>query len=255
MKKVMVIIPVHNGVGMIERTLDSLMTQTLIDFDIFVIDNQSDDGTDKIVAEYIQKIRLLSSTQIKLKYITNEKNLGRIGNWNKALNVFQNSDSELCKIMFVGDTIAPNCLLNQREAITEQIQVVTCAHAVVKEDGTMYTMQHFEESYALSPEESLAYSLEKGNWFGGTMGCVLFSKTALNKHKFSHGLKWAGDWNFWVDISRGTNVYYRTEALATFYMDSRKGYKRMVGSEKALLEEKYVRGYVQVLLNKLSNES
>ncbi len=244
----MVVIPVHNGVGMIERTLDSLIKQSYTDFRVVVIDNCSDDGTEEVVKDYIRNINLLSSTLMQLNYIKNKKDLGRIGNWNKALDVFRESDSEYCKIMFVGDTIEPECLGVQLEEMDVDKQVVTSAHIVVKENEDSYIMQHVHFGTVFTPVGALELSLQKGNWFAGTTSCVLFSKQALAEIKFRPGLHWAGDWLFWVQLALNTNVTYLVEPLASFYMDSRKGYKRMAGSKEADREEMLVKEHIKTYL-------
>ena len=248
MQTLMVVIPVHNGKGMIERTLDSLIAQSWADFEVVVIDNMSDDGTEEIIKEYIKRISLLSSTKIKLKYIKNKHNLGRIGNWNKALDVFRESKTDLCKIMFVGDTIEPDCLAKQMARITPDTQMITCAHTVINEDGGSYVMKHKNINTILNAKAALELSLKKGNWFAGTMGCVLFSKEALKDIKFPNGMEWAGDWQFWCKMCMNTNIFFLAEPLANFYKDSRKGYKRMAGSSQAFFEENLVKEYIEVLL-------
>ena len=45
MKEVSVVIPNYNGIGYIRPCLDSLMTQTVSDFEILVVDNGSGDGS------------------------------------------------------------------------------------------------------------------------------------------------------------------------------------------------------------------
>ena len=49
MPKVSVIIPNYNGIKYIEDCLNSLKNQTFDDFDIWVIDNASTDGSDEVV--------------------------------------------------------------------------------------------------------------------------------------------------------------------------------------------------------------
>ena len=47
--KVSVIIPVYNGMEFIERSIKSLLEQTLTDFEILVVDDCSTDDTVKIL--------------------------------------------------------------------------------------------------------------------------------------------------------------------------------------------------------------
>ena len=47
-----VIIPAYNSVKSIRRAIDSILAQTLKDYEIIVIDDGSTDGTGKIIKEY-----------------------------------------------------------------------------------------------------------------------------------------------------------------------------------------------------------
>lgn len=45
-------VPVYNGAATLHRCLDALLAQTVQDYEIFISDNASSDGTDKVCAEY-----------------------------------------------------------------------------------------------------------------------------------------------------------------------------------------------------------
>lgn len=63
MKKVAVIIPNYNGIKYIEDCLNSLKDQTFQDFDTFVIDNASEDESDKIVSDKFEDVTLVKLSQ------------------------------------------------------------------------------------------------------------------------------------------------------------------------------------------------
>ena len=63
MCKISIIVPLYNGKKTIGRCLDSLVNQTLHDIEILVINDGSQDGGEKIAAQYMQRdkrIRLIS---------------------------------------------------------------------------------------------------------------------------------------------------------------------------------------------------
>jgi chlorobactene glucosyltransferase len=53
--KVSIILPARNEEEFIEKCLDSLIEQDYTNYEIIVIDDSSDDGTDKIISEYAKK--------------------------------------------------------------------------------------------------------------------------------------------------------------------------------------------------------
>lgn len=63
MATVSVIIPNYNGIKYIEDCLCSLKEQTFMDFDIWVIDNASTDGSDLIVTEKFKDVQFLKLEQ------------------------------------------------------------------------------------------------------------------------------------------------------------------------------------------------
>ena len=73
---VSVILPVYNVAPHIEETINSLLAQTLAEFELLVFDDCSTDGT----AGIVQSIR-----DPRLRFIQNSRNLGRAGTDNAAL--------------------------------------------------------------------------------------------------------------------------------------------------------------------------
>ena len=60
MKEVSVVIPNYNGIGYIRPCLDSLMTQTVSDFEILVVDNGSGDGSRETVEREYPGVRVIA---------------------------------------------------------------------------------------------------------------------------------------------------------------------------------------------------
>ena len=63
MAKVSVIIPNYNGIKYIEDCLNSLKEQTFEDFDVWVIDNASEDGSDAVVVEKFPRVKFVQLKQ------------------------------------------------------------------------------------------------------------------------------------------------------------------------------------------------
>ena len=69
----------YNGEKYLEEQLDSILSQTLLPSEIIVCDDQSTDGTQKILDKYQQKGLL--------KYFVNDNRLGFIGNFKRAVSL------------------------------------------------------------------------------------------------------------------------------------------------------------------------
>lgn len=63
--KISIIVPVYNVEKYLEKCLDSLVNQTLKDFEIIVVNDGSPDNSQKIIDSYVQKYPALIKSFIK----------------------------------------------------------------------------------------------------------------------------------------------------------------------------------------------
>tara|TARA_B100000073_G_scaffold213103_1_gene177162 strand:+ start:8576 stop:9481 length:906 start_codon:yes stop_codon:yes gene_type:complete len=70
-------LPVYNEIKYVEKTLDSILSQSLKFHELIIVDNHSDDGTYQILNKYSKKDK-------RIKLYRNKKNLGMIDNYNKV---------------------------------------------------------------------------------------------------------------------------------------------------------------------------
>ena len=78
MPKISIIIPVFNTEKYIGKAIESVLSQTYIDFELILVDDASTDNTYSICEEYAKKDK-------RIRLYKNEKNLGMMPNWNQAL--------------------------------------------------------------------------------------------------------------------------------------------------------------------------
>jgi glycosyltransferase involved in cell wall biosynthesis len=88
---VTVVLPVHNRQELIRRAIDSVLAQTMTDFELLVIDDCSTDATAEIVEKYF--------TDPRVRLVRNKTNLGPAGTRNHGIDLargryiaFQDSD-------------------------------------------------------------------------------------------------------------------------------------------------------------------
>ena len=73
-------VPVYNGEKYIAETLDSLLAQSLTDFEIVVSDNASTDRTAEICRSYQKK-------DPRIRYFRNDRNIGAAPNFNRVVEL------------------------------------------------------------------------------------------------------------------------------------------------------------------------
>ena len=75
-----VVITTYNRVDFIAKAIESVLLQTFPEFELIVVDNASDDGSDLLISSYVK-------SDSRIKYYRNAKNLGMIENYRRATNL------------------------------------------------------------------------------------------------------------------------------------------------------------------------
>ena len=208
--KTLIMIPTYNGEKFIERTLKSCINQTLLT-EIWVVDNQSKDSTRKIINKYAQDHK-------NIKLFINEKNLGRTGNWNRCLELFEKSSYEYLKFVFTGDEIFPNCIKKTEKifSIDKDIGAVAFPYEFKYLDG--------HKSITIDYQNNTLFNIKQINWLnianGGILGaiiCNVYNKKFIQGYRFNE--IFIGKADFDNEILSRSKAYYLNEILARFNQD------------------------------------
>ncbi len=103
---VSIAIPVYNRENLIRRAIDSVLEQTMDDFELIISDNCSTDKTWDVVNEYAKR-------DSRIHTFRTAENIGPVRNWKNALS---KARGEFFKFVWSDDWIAPNFIeatLNQ----------------------------------------------------------------------------------------------------------------------------------------------
>lgn len=88
--KIVAVVVTYNRKELLEENIKALLSQAYSDFDIFIVDNASTDGTKEIVQKYESE---------KLKYINTGANLGGAGGFNFGIRQAIEQGYEYCWLM------------------------------------------------------------------------------------------------------------------------------------------------------------
>lgn len=91
-----VVIPVYNGEKFIKQAIESVLNQTHSNLSLKILDNCSTDNTEKIV---------MSLNDPRLIYTKNDKNIGMLPNWKKALT---SVNTKYVAVLFADDFYKPD---------------------------------------------------------------------------------------------------------------------------------------------------
>lgn len=123
--KVTVLLPAYNAQEFIEAAVESVLAQTLTEFEIVVIDDGSTDATPQLLAE-------LASRDKRIRVITHEHNQGLVAALNGGLKIAR---AELVARLDADDTAYPQRLERQVQIFHGNPDVVLCATAYERVDA------------------------------------------------------------------------------------------------------------------------
>lgn len=121
-----VIMPAYNAQSYIEQAIGSVLSQSVTDLELLVIDDGSQDNTRQIVTDIAEKDH-------RVRLLVNEQNMGAAGTRNRGL--------ELCRGQYVALLDSDDyylegmlqSMLNRAEETGADI--IYCSYAIVDEDG------------------------------------------------------------------------------------------------------------------------
>lgn len=214
-RKVSVCIPTYRGESTIGAAIESVLAQSLADFELIVIDDDSPDATRDIVERF---------SDPRLVYLCNERNLGPQGNWNRCLEVAQ---GKYFKLLPHDDLLHPQCLERQVAVLDadcdERLALVFSAREVLDPAGRVLTSR----GYPGGKEGSIAGSLvmrscvRRGTNLLGEPGAVLFRRSLADRvGLFDASNPYVIDLDYWFRLLAHGDAYFCADSLASFRVSS-----------------------------------
>jgi glycosyltransferase involved in cell wall biosynthesis len=194
--KLSVCIPVYNGADTIEKTIDSVLTQSYSDFECVVVDNCSSDSTVEKVASYQDP---------RIRIVRNETNVGLVGNHNKSVEVAR---GELIQFVHADDRLLPDCL--EKLVATFEPENVGLAFAPrrVETTNTEWFAEYGNLHTPLTPLQPINSGAEivhkylaagaEGNWIGEPTSVMFRRELMLEIGGFRAELPQLQDIDAWI---------------------------------------------------------
>ena len=181
MPKLSIVIPNYNGGENLKRSIESCKTIQITedDYEILVVDNKSTDNSVNIVNEMKEKF-----TNIRL--IENEKNLGRIQNWNMSI---EKANGDYLIFLFAND------LINEKNNIHQVLQnldsdktISICISALLKREKSKEYVKkaYFDNIVKCSAKKFASNCLNRGLLPFGPIQSIIYRLDNIksNKNKF-----------------------------------------------------------------------
>ena len=229
--RISVIMPLYNGEKFVGESIESVLAQTVGDFELIIVDDASTDASPAIARSYAEK-------DDRIVILRNQSNMGAARSRNRGLDIARGT--------FITFTDADDLLSQERFACQ---LTFFASHPQVDLCGSYYTMfgpaasQQKEIKVPLSHEQ-IAVHLLFGCPFG--MSSVMMRREAFERTGVRFRECMAEDYQLWVDLAdrlRMANipeslVFYRRweEQISTRQLGRQTDSARM--TQQALLLEK-----------------
>ena len=209
--RVSVGIPTYRGAATLGAAIESVLAQTLTDFELIVVDDSSPDETAAVVERFDDP---------RLKYHRNVSNLGPEGNWNRCLSLARGT---YFKLLPHDDVLQPECLQRQVAALDadtlEQIALVFTARDVLGPDGRKLTTRGYPSGREgrIAAQQVMRKCIRRGTNLLGEPGAVLFrTSTAHVVGTFDATHPYVIDLDYWFRLLTHGDAHYLPQPLAAF---------------------------------------
>ncbi len=247
--RVSVCIPTYNHAHFLKDAVESVLCQTLVDFELVVVDNCSTDNTRELVTFY-------TSRDARVKYFCNDVNVGPQENLNRCL---QHASGEFVKILCADDLLEPACLEESVSALENRPEAKLAASARLLVDADLKPIRvagYSDRNVVVDGHEMINFSLFNGNYIGEP-SAVLFRKRDASRG-FNSGCRLLIDLEMWLHLLERGPLCYIAAPLCKFRQHTDQETKNAINSldfidEEMALYKKYINeSYVRAsVLNRL----
>lgn len=207
---VSVCIPAYNCELHIQKTIRSVLNQSEKRLELVIIDDCSTDDT-------VIKIKEIDDPRIRL--IQNDRNIGFLNNWNKALDEARYT---YVKLLSQDDLLDSGCLEQQIKALEhskEKLAFVSCARAIINDQDRIIflrSMGSVENGY-LAPKDAIKRIVRSGaNPVGEPAAVLMRVDIAKKVGHFSQELIYTMDLDYWIRALEHGGLHYINKPLVSY---------------------------------------
>ena len=194
---VSIIVPVYNVKDYLSRCMDSLISQTLQDLEIIVIDDGSTDGSSSILDSYSIKDDRVKVIHIENGGVARARNIG-LDNAKGEFIGFVDSDDFVESQMF-------EILL--KVALETESDFVQCKFDIVGDNSTVYSSFNNKETTVIDNQKKIV-ELFFDDIIDASVWNKLYNRSALSQMRFPI------DWAFAEDFSLNVQVALKCRRIA-----------------------------------------
>lgn len=234
-----VIIPNYNHARFFRPRIDSILSQTYIDFEIIILDDHSTDNSREIIEEY--------RSNKKISHIVlNEKNSGSLlDQWNKGIGL---ASGKWIWIAESDDISDPYFLKESVNTINNHpgAGLIYCDSKIMdeatgeitdrfsKRKNSIFKTEKWDKDYCQNGISEINECLKYGCTINNLSAVVFRKDLAMQIMKRKIQFRYYADWYFYLRLSLCTDVCYISKTLNTYRLHANS----LLNAEISLLTSK-----------------
>ena len=227
--RVSVIVCTYNAKDDLKHCLRSLEVQTYKDFEVTVINDASTDLTAEFLNEY------QASSSLQMRVVANETNLGVAGSRNAGI---RHASGEIIAFTDADCTLNPAWISELIKGFEQPAVAAVGGKILDHRTENIWELTNKGHNYVASDAGYVTY----------IQGCNMsFLNSVLKQYMFNDELKYGYEEKLLCDllIKTGYKIYYNPNALV---------YHKHRSTLKALVRQKYLRGFSSIWYRKKQNK-
>ena len=220
-KKVSIILPTYNRAKIIMDAINSVLNQTYKNWELIVIDDNSNDDTCSIIKDL---------NHPKIKLIRNETNVGSAASRNNAFKhisgdyiCYLDSDNQFNKDFLL-------VMVNELNRL-KQYDILYCAMNLFNYDIEEKTTEKIGVRYSVFNRPTL----ENHNYID--MGAIMHRKKCIKKIKFNESMQRLADWSFLLQLTESKPAYSIPCILVDYFYNKAPNQNTNIKSYDKALEK------------------
>lgn len=208
---VSICIPTYKGASFLAGTLDSVLAQSYSNFELWILDDNSPDDTQAIVARY---------TDPRINYVRHPQNLGPEGNWNRCLDL---AKGKYFKLLPHDDLLSAGCLEEQVRILEAdnagEIALVFGAREIIDPVGRVLMRRGLPGTKAgrIKNLALIKQCIRAGTNLIGEPGNGLFRRSLLQRTGvYDATYPYLVDLDYWFRILMHGDAYYTQNITSSF---------------------------------------
>lgn len=218
-----VILPIYNGEKYMRTAIDSVLTQTLVNFELIIWNDGSNDKSMEIMSLYKDP---------RIQIYKNKKNLGLFPTINMAIN---KARADLIRLWSWDDIMKSNCLEAEKAFHDKypQIGMSYCGRDIIDEEGKIVSLAPQDSTPEFISQKLAVQLLFYFGSIAGNISTVVLKKKIFNIVKpFREDMILSGDYDMWVRIAAQYPLGYVHEPL--IYLRRHEGQFSRIKSATAI---------------------